>query len=123
MRCRKLYDHAQLIRCMVSGEEPPYLTPLQEQQVKILFKAASHGFHQNNGIQRKHMISLSVLFLKLASFLGLKGFDTVVPRIKSKEKLANQEEHFARICRNLGWDPDSSRPDREPPADRVPGQG
>ena len=91
--------------------------------MKILFKAASHGFHQNNGIQRKHMISLSVLFLKLASFLGLKGFDTVVPRIKSKEKLANQEEHFARICRNLGWDPDSSRPDREPPADRVPGQG
>ena len=104
LKLRKLYDHVQVITSRLSGQAAPQLTLPQEQQIKLLFMAASNSFQRNTPATRRNMIAYSVVLRCICRLLGLDLFQDSFVAMKSKDKLAKQATYVRNICVDLGWD-------------------
>lgn len=102
-RYRKLYEHSVLIFTRLSGKAPPRMTPEQERNVKMLFRAIQMPFEKFKPADRKNFLSYHYCFFKFCQLLGYKEYLKYFSLLKGDDKLHKQDEIMRKIFDYLHW--------------------
>lgn len=102
-RYRKLYEHSVLIYTRLSGKAPPRMTPEQERNVKMLFRAIQMPFEKFKPADRKNFLSYHYCFFKFCQLLGYKEYLKYFSLLKGDDKLHKQDEIMRKIFDYLHW--------------------
>jgi len=102
-RYRKLYEHSVLIYTRLSGKAPPRMTPEQERNVKMLFRAIQMPFEKFKPTDRKNFLSYHYCFFKFCQLLGYKDYLKYFSLLKGDDKLHKQDEIMRKIFDYLNW--------------------
>lgn len=103
LKLNKYYDNIVMISCRLSGKTPPRLTPREEDTLKRMFLMIQDSFEKHCPTNRKNFLSYSYCIYKFCQLLGLDRYLDYFSLLKSKQKLANQDAIFEKICRDLNW--------------------
>lgn len=98
----KHYEHIPHIINRLNGIPPKKFTPVQEENLRNLFKKIQPAFEKHcpkTGMKaRNNMLSYNYVLKKLCELLGYDEFLDCFPRLKSDNKLREQEEIWKKIC-------------------------
>lgn len=100
----KLYDHRMLIYTRLSGKPPPRLTPEQENNILMLFRAIQAPFEVHRPPDRKNFLSYDYCLFKFCQLLGYHDFLKYFRLLKGGQKLKNQDDIMKAIFKDLGWE-------------------
>lgn len=103
MNFRKLYEHYMLIYTRLSGKPPPRLTPEQECNMKMLFRAIQMPFEKHRPADRTNFLSYNYCLFKFCQLLGYDNFLCYFPLLKCDDKLLKCDDTMKKIFKDLGW--------------------
>ena len=103
LNLRKYYENITLIRCVLTGQSPPRLTPQQEMNLKLMFEMANASFEQHCPMARKNFLSYHYCAYKMLELLELKEFLPYFNLLKGREKLWQQDNIWRKICKDCQW--------------------
>lgn len=106
LKLRKWYEHSMLIACLLTGREPPRMTPEMEEKLKLRFSQIQEPFEIFRDQllpERKNFLSYSYVLFKLCELEGLEDFKQCFSLLKGRDKLYRQDCLWKEICNYLGW--------------------
>ena len=112
LKLRKYYEHSVLLCCILTGKEPPRLSPAIEAKLENMFQKIQDPFTQACALvapQRKNFLSYSYVcfkFCQLIEEFSKKERDEWLGRfvlLKGKDKLHLQDLIWKEITNILGW--------------------
>jgi hypothetical protein len=103
MNFRKLYEHYMLIYTRLSGKPPPRLTPEQESNMKMLFRAIQMPFEKHRPADRTNFLSYNYCLFKFCQLLGYDTFLCYFSLLKCDDKLLKCDDIMKKIFKDLGW--------------------
>lgn len=103
MNFRKLYEHYMLIYTRLSGKPPPRLTPEQECNMKMLFRAIQMPFEKHRPADRTNFLSYNYCLFKFCQLLGYENFLCYFSLLKCDDKLLKCDDIMKKIFKDLGW--------------------
>ena len=106
LKLRKWYEHAMLIACILTGREPPRMTPDMEDQLKLRFSQIQEPFEiyrETIFPDRKNFLSYSYVLYKLCELEDLEDFKQCFSLLKGRDKLFRQDQLWKAICNHLDW--------------------
>ncbi|KAG5183034.1 poxvirus late transcription factor VLTF3 like-domain-containing protein [Tribonema minus] len=98
-----LYNHTMRIWSLVTGRRPPTLTETQERELVTMFHMVQEPWLRNRPPSRKNMLSYSYIIHKLAQMLGYDDISRHFKLLKSRDKIAFQDDMWKLVCKDLGW--------------------
>ena len=104
LRLNKYYEHVPYIANSLNGIEPPKLSKILEEKLRIMFKEIQEPFDKHCPPDRKNFLSYSYVLYKFCELLGEDNFLQCFPLLKSKEKLYQQDVIWKLICQELKWE-------------------
>ena len=104
LKLRKYYDHTAQITARITGRPPPRMTPQQEEQCRLMFRAVEAAFEKHCPSGRRNFLSYSFCLFKFCELLGWRRFLTCFSLLKGKDKLQRQDQIFKAICADLDWE-------------------
>jgi hypothetical protein len=104
LRLNKYYEHVPYIANSLNGIEPPKLSKILEERLRIMFKEIQEPFDKHCPPDRKNFLSYSYVLYKFCELLGEDDFLQCFPLLKSKEKLYQQDVIWKLICQELKWE-------------------
>lgn len=104
LQLRKLYEHSMLIFTQLSGKPPPRMTPEQERNIKMLFRAIQTPFDKHRPPERRNFLSYSYCLFKFCQVLGYTQFLRYFSLLKGDDKLHKQDMVMVKIFRELEWE-------------------
>lgn len=104
LKLRKYYDHTAQITARITGKPPPRMTPQQEEQCRLMFRAVETSFEVHCPAGRRNFLSYSFCLFKFCELLGWRHFLPCFSLLKGKEKLARQDQIYKAICADLDWE-------------------
>lgn len=91
------------IYCRILNKEKPLLTQEQKVYLEKMFHEIQPAFADCCPKTRRNFLSYPYVAYKLLQLLQLHQFLPYITLLKSKAKIREQEDIFARICKKLGW--------------------
>jgi len=104
LRLNKYYEHVPYIANSLNGMQPPKMTQVLEERLRIMFKEIQDPFDKHCPEERKNFLSYSYVLYKFCELLGEDEFLQCFPLLKSKEKLYQQDIIWKLICKELHWE-------------------
>lgn len=103
LHINKYYEHINYIINRINGVPTPHFTPELEEKLCSMFKEIQGPFLRHCPKDRKNFLSYSYVLFKFFQLLKLDEHLKNFPLLKSREKLAVQDQIFKNICADLGW--------------------
>lgn len=103
LHINKYYEHINYIINRINGVPTPHFTPELEEKLCSMFKEIQGPFLRHCPKDRKNFLSYSYVLFKFFQLLNLDEHLKFFPLLKSREKLAVQDQIFKNICADLGW--------------------
>ena len=103
LHINKYYEHINYIINRINGVPTPHFTPDLEEKLCSMFKEIQGPFLRHCPKDRKNFLSYSYVLFKFFQLLNLDEHLKFFPLLKSREKLAVQDQIFKCICADLGW--------------------
>ena len=103
LRTHKYYEHAAYIINRINGVPPPQFSPELEQTLSNMFMQTQPLFIKHAPSNRLNFISYSYILHKFFLILDLREYLPLFPLLKSRQKIAQNEETFKKICNELKW--------------------
>lgn len=97
------YEHLQQIYCKITGSPPITLTRETETTIVGMFQAMQEPFQKHRPDDRSNFLSYAYVLNKLFRIVGLEQHSKFFYLLKSKEKLRDQDNIWAKICRDMNW--------------------
>lgn len=104
LRINKYYEHTAHILSRLTGKPVPNLSPELEEQLRIMFRMIQYPFLVHAPATRKNFLSYSFVLHKSLQLLGHDEFLPSFPLLKSRDKLAQQDAIWKKICADLNWE-------------------
>jgi hypothetical protein len=104
LRSNKYYEHVPHIINKLNGIPIPHFEADLEEKLRTMFKMIQPSFLKHAPSNRKNFLSYSYCLHKLLQLLGRDEYLSSFPLLKSREKLAAQDQIFKKICEDLGWE-------------------
>ena len=104
LRLNKYYEHVPYIANILNGMQPPKMSQILEERLRIMFKEIQEPFDKNCPQDRKNFLSYSYVLYKFCELLGEDQYLQCFPLLKSKEKLYQQDSIWKLICSDLRWE-------------------
>ena len=103
LRTHKYYEHTTYIINRINGIPPPQFSPELEQKLSNMFMQTQPLFIKYAPPNRLNFISYSYILHKFFLILNMPEYLTLFPLLKSRQKIAQNEEVFKKICTELNW--------------------
>lgn len=106
LKLNKYYDSTVFIMYKLKGESPPKIGPEIESELISMFSKIQAPFEaaiKQVCPQRKNFLSYSYTIFKFLQLLELDYLLEFFPLLKSREKLAVQDQIWKHICSSIGW--------------------
>tara|TARA_X000000368_G_C22983798_1_gene691160 strand:- start:41 stop:1180 length:1140 start_codon:yes stop_codon:yes gene_type:complete len=103
LRTHKYYEHTAYIINRINGIPPPQFSPELEQTLSNMFMQTQPLFIKYAPPNRLNFISYSYILHKFFLILNMPEYLTLFPLLKSRQKIAQNEEVFKKICTELNW--------------------
>jgi hypothetical protein len=103
LHINKYYEHINYIINRINGVPTPHFTPELEEKLCNMFKEIQGPFLRHCPKERKNFLSYSYVLFKFFELLKLDEHLRFFPLLKSREKLAVQDQIFKCICEDLNW--------------------
>ena len=103
LRTHKYYEHTAYIINRINGIPPPQFSPELEQNLSNMFMQTQPLFIKYAPANRLNFISYSYILHKFFLILNMPEYVALFPLLKSRQKIAQNEEVFKQICKELGW--------------------
>jgi hypothetical protein len=97
------YEHLQQIYCKITKSQPITLSREIETMIIGMFQAMQESFQKHRPDDRSNFLSYAYVLNKLFRIVGLEQHSKFFYLLKSKEKLRDQDNIWAKICRDMGW--------------------
>jgi ribosomal protein S27E len=103
LRTHKYYEHTAYIINRINGIPPPQFSPELEQNLSNMFMQTQPLFIKYAPANRLNFISYSYILHKFFLILNMPEYLPLFPLLKSRQKIAQNEDVFKKICRELKW--------------------
>ena len=103
LRCNKFYEHSAHILNRLNGKPIPHMPVELEDKLRGMFKAIQYPFLKHAPASRRNFLSYSFSLRKMLQLLGKDDFAARFPLLKSRDKLAQQDAIWRKICEELHW--------------------
>lgn len=98
------YEHLQQIYCKISETEPITLSRETEDTIINKFQSMQESFHRHRPKYRSNFLSYSYVLHKIFRILKMPQHAKYFSLLKSKDKLREQDNIWAKICKDMNWD-------------------
>jgi hypothetical protein len=102
-RQTNFYEHLQQIYCKITGCSPITLSREIEATIIGMFQAMQEPFQKHRPDDRSNFLSYAYVLNKLFRIIGLEEHSKFFYLLKSKEKLRDQDNIWAKICKDMNW--------------------
>lgn len=102
-RYTNYYEHLQQIYCKITGSSPITLSREVETKIITMFQSMQESFQKYKADERSNFLSYSYVLNKLFRILGYEKHSNFFYLLKSKEKLRDQDNTWAKICKDMNW--------------------
>lgn len=99
----KQYEHCSSIIHKICGTAPPNISKEFEATLKADFEKIQKPFEKCKPPERTNFLSYAYVFYKLCERHGKTHLLSSFPLLKSREKLHEQDQIWAKICKEVGW--------------------
>lgn len=103
LKINKYYEHVPHIINKLNGLPSPHFDPELEEKLRSMFKQIQPLFLKHSPSCRKNFLSYSYIIVKFLQLLGKDEYVCHLSLLKSREKLAQQEQIWRLICDDLNW--------------------
>jgi len=103
LKLNRFYEHVPYITNILNGIKPPSMPQELEERLRIMFKDIQRPFDDNCPKERKNFLSYSYVLYKCLQLLEMDDFLKHFSLLKSREKLAEQDSIWKKICEELKW--------------------
>lgn len=103
IRTHKYYEHSAYIINRINGVTPPQFSPELEQKLANMFMQTQPLFIKYAPANRLNFISYSYILHKFFLILDMPEYLPLFPLLKSRQKIAQNEETMKKICQQLDW--------------------
>ena len=103
LRTHKYYEHTAYIINRINGIPPPQFSPELEQNLSNMFMQTQPLFIKYAPANRLNFISYSYILHKFFLILNMPEYLPLFPLLKSRQKIAQNEDVFKKICKELKW--------------------
>lgn len=97
------YEHLQQICCKITGRPPITLPRDIEIKIISMFQSIQESFQKHKCDNRSNFLSYAYVLNKLFKILGYPFHSDFFCLLKSKEKLRDQDNTWAKICKDMNW--------------------
>jgi len=97
----KYYEHIPHIINRLNGIPPQKFSPIQEENLRNLFKRIQPTFEKHCPKRRNNFLSYNYIIYKFCELLGYDEFLENFPLLKSDNKLRDQEAVWKKICHDM----------------------
>lgn len=104
LRLNKYYEHVPYIATILNGMQPPKMTQVLEERLRIMFKEIQEPFDKHCPEDRTNFLSYSYVLYKFCELLGEDQYLQCFPLLKSKDKLYQQDVIWKLMCVDLRWE-------------------
>lgn len=102
-RLTNYYEHLQQIYCKITNCQPIVLSRETEETIISMFQSMQEPFQKYRPNDRSNFLSYSYVLNKLFKIIGLETHSNFFYLLKSKDKLRDQDNIWAKICKDMGW--------------------
>jgi hypothetical protein len=99
----KYYEHIAFIKNKL-GIKPPVFTPELEETLCNLFMETQAPYAKTCPDYRVNFLNYYYVLFKFCELLGEEQFLDIIPRLKDREKLIEQDETWKKMCVELNWE-------------------
>lgn len=99
----KYYEHAPHIINRLSGKPAPIIDRQTEEKLRLMFKEIQPFWIKNCPDKRSNFLSYSYVLYKSLQLLEMDEYLEHFTLLKSREKLADQDIIWQKICKDLKW--------------------
>jgi len=103
LKLTRYYEHVSHIVSQLTKKPPPAISREIEEKLKIMFKKIQKPFEKYKPYTRINFLSYSYVFHKFFQLLELDNLLSFFPMLKSRDKLAQQDIIWKKICKKLKW--------------------
>ena len=104
LKYNKYYEHIPHLINILSGEKAPTISRSSEEMLRSLFKEIQIPFMKHCPPTRKNFLSYSYVLHKFCELLEYDHLLSYFPLLKSREKLQQQDQIWAKICGEVKWE-------------------
>lgn len=104
LKLTNYYEHITYIISKLSGVPPPTINRETEEKIRLMFRQVQPSFEKHCPKLRTNFLSYSYVLHKFFQLLELDEFIKYFPLLKSRDKLKQQDQIWALICKDLNWD-------------------
>jgi hypothetical protein len=104
LKLNKYYEHVPHIINRLSGNPAPIITRDLEEKLRIMFKEIQNPWMRHCPDKRSNFLSYSYVLFKCLQLLEMDKFLKHFSLLKSREKLAEQDKIWKKICNDLKWE-------------------
>ena len=98
------YEHIPHIISRLTGRPMMQMPPELEDKLRTMFKQVQTPFLRHSPPSRKNFLSYSYVLHKMLQLLGKDEYLHMFGLLKSRDKLAAQDQIWRKICDELGWE-------------------
>lgn len=98
------YEHIPHIVSRLTGKPMLQMPPELEEKIRTMFKQIQTPFLKHSPANRKNFLSYSYTIRKILEILGEYEYMKQFNSLKSRDKVAAQDNIWRAICTELGWD-------------------
>jgi hypothetical protein len=99
----KYYEHVPHIINRLSGKPAPIINRETEEKLRMMFKEIQTPWIKHCPNKRSNFLSYSYVLYKCLQLLEMDHFLPYFSLLKSREKLAEQDKIWKKICKELRW--------------------
>jgi uncharacterized Zn finger protein (UPF0148 family) len=100
----KYYEHTAYIINRLNGNSAPSMPLELEEKLLNMFLAVQVPFARHSPLSRKNFISYSYTIRKCIELLSEDQYIKYFPYLRSRDKLANNDVIWRKICKDLNWE-------------------
>jgi len=100
----KYYEHVPHIINRLNGITPPILDYEVEMKLRMMFKEIQTPWIKHCPTTRSNFLSYSYVLYKCLQLLEMDQFLKSFNLLKSREKLAEQDQLWKLICKDVKWE-------------------
>jgi hypothetical protein len=99
----KYYEHIPYIKHRITKIPPPEMSKDLEDKIRKMFCEAQIPYNEIKTSERKNFLSYSYTVHKIVEILGRHDLKKFLPLLRNRNKLAEQDKMWQRICEVNGW--------------------
>jgi len=103
IKVHKYYEHIPHIINRLNGLPMPNFSQELEEKLRTMFKQIQTPFLKHSPANRKNFLSYSFVLNKFLQLLDKDEYLVFFPLLKSRNKLAEQDKIWKKICEEVNW--------------------